>query len=118
MTAERKPPIPGWMYGLVNPLMKAFIRSPMGRKLNGLMTVVTFTGRKSGKRFATPVGYTREGGTVTVLVHRPWWKNFRGGADVSLYLDGRERAGRATAVEDPAEMLAYLRRRIVEVGGV
>ena len=117
-TTERKPPIPGWMYGVVNPLMKAFIRSPMARRLNGLMTVVTFTGRKSGKRFSTPVGYTRDGDTVMLLVHRPWWKNFRGGADVSLYLDGCDRAGRAAAIEDPAELVRYLRRRIAEMGGV
>jgi hypothetical protein len=115
---ERKPPIPGWMYGIVNPVVKAIIRSPLGGKLNGVMTVVTFTGRRSGRRASTPVGYTREGNTVTLLVHRPWWKNFRGGADVSLYLDGRERPGRATAVEEPADLLSYLRRRIAELGGV
>ena len=37
---------------------------------------------------------------------------------MSLYLDGRERPGRATATDDPAALLPYLRRRLGEVGGV
>lgn len=115
---ERSPPIPGWVYPIVNPLMKALIRSPMGRRLNHLMTVVTFTGRRTGRRFATPVAYARDGDAVTILVHRPWWKNFRGGADVTLYLEGRDRRGQATAIEDPAEMVRYLRKTIADAGGV
>lgn len=115
---ERKPPIRGFLYAIVNPLVMALLRAPFGRGLNRVMTVVSFTGRRSGRRFRTPVGYTHEGGTVTFIAHGPWWKNFRDGADVTLLLEGREQPGRATAIEDPAEMLAYLRRRIAELGGV
>jgi hypothetical protein len=116
--SDREPPIPGWLYPIVNPLVMAAVRSPLGRKLNGAVTIVTLRGRKSGRRISTPVGYTRRGGTVTMLVHGSWWRNLRGGAEVSLYLDGGERPGRATATADPAELLPYLRRRLGEVGGV
>ena len=116
--AKRKPPIPGWLYPIVNPLMMGLIRSPLGRKLNGVVTIVTLRGRKSGRRIRTPVGYSRQGGTVSLLVHGAWWRNLRRGGEVTLYLDGAERPGRATATNDPAELLPYLRRRLAEIGGV
>ena len=114
----RKPPVPAWLYPIINPTISAVLRSPLGYRLNGVLTVITFAGRKSGRRFSTPVGYSRAGDTVTLLVHRPWWKNFRGGADVSLYLDRRWQRGRAISVEDKAEIVRYLRQRLTEAGGV
>jgi hypothetical protein len=115
---ERKPPLPPWAYAVANPVVTALLRSPFHGPLSGVMAVITFTGRRSGRRFSTPVGYTRRGDTVELLVHRPWWKNLRGGAEVTLRLRGEERVGRAVAVEDPAELVPFLRRRIADLGGV
>lgn len=64
-------------------------------------TLVTYTGRRSGRTFSTPVGYRRDGDTVTIGVMLPdakrWWRNFTGeGGPITLDLDGG-RDGHAVA---------------------
>jgi hypothetical protein len=71
------------------------------------LTVVTYTGRRSGRTFRIPVGYRRTGDTVTIGVRLPdaktWWRNFTGaGGPLSLELDGVDRTGHAVTRRDAA----------------
>jgi len=105
------------MYPIVNPLMAAVLRSPLHTRISGMLGLITFTGRHSGKRFTTPIGYQREGQTVWILVHRPWWKNMHGGAPVSLRLAGHDLDGWATATDDPAAIIRHVRHSAARMGG-
>lgn len=77
-----------------------------GRLVSRYLTVVTYTGRRSGRTFSTPVGYRRTGdGVVEIAVMIPerkaWWRNFTGdGGPLSLELDGDVRTGHAVAQVD------------------
>ncbi|WP_326549322.1 hypothetical protein [Micromonospora sp. NBC_01813] len=76
-----------------------------GRLVQRHITIVTYTGRRSGRTFSTPVGYRRTAGTVTIAVKLPdakkWWRNFLGdGGPLSLHLDGVNRPGHAVARRD------------------
>ncbi|WP_329017151.1 nitroreductase/quinone reductase family protein [Micromonospora rifamycinica] len=76
-----------------------------GRLLRRHLTVVTYTGRRSGRTFSTPVASRRVGDTVVIRVAMPdakqWWRNFLGaGGPISLNLDGVDRAGHAVARRD------------------
>jgi hypothetical protein len=67
--------------------------------------MLTYTGRRSGRTFSTPVGYRRTGDDVTIGVRMPdaktWWRNFLGaGGPLSLHLDGTDRPGHAVARRD------------------
>jgi hypothetical protein len=69
------------------------------------LTVITYTGRRSGRTFSTPVGYRRAAGVVTIGVRLPdakkWWHNFTGeGGPIFLHLDGTDQAGHAVARRD------------------
>jgi len=69
------------------------------------LTVLTYTGRRSGRVFSTPVGYRRAGDVVTIGVRLPdaksWWRNFLGeGGPLSLDLDGVDRGGHGVARRD------------------
>lgn len=69
------------------------------------LTIVTYTGRRSGNTFSTPVGYKRHGDVVVIGVMMPdakkWWRNFLGeGSPLALQLDGAERTGHAIARRD------------------
>ncbi|WP_236048647.1 nitroreductase/quinone reductase family protein [Paractinoplanes ovalisporus] len=69
------------------------------------LTIVSYTGRRSGKEFSTPVAYKRKGGTVAIVVQFPdakkWWRNFAGqGGPLTLELDGRKQTGHAVARRD------------------
>jgi hypothetical protein len=65
--------------------------------------LVTFVGRKSGRKFTTPVSYMQTGDAVTLFTHASWWRNLVGGAPVTLRIKGKDLQARAAAVvEDQA----------------
>jgi hypothetical protein len=77
--------------------------------------LITFTGRKSGKQFTTPVRYIQSGNTVKCFTaaENQWWRNLRSGARVSLLIKGQFHDYQAQATFDnPAdikdELVAYL----------
>lgn len=84
------------------PLMRLPVLGPaLGRS----MTVISYTGRRSGATFELPVSYRRSDEKVTIRVALPdqksWWRNFTGdGGPLTLTLDGNDRHGHATAQRD------------------
>ena len=99
-SAAPKPPLPKVFYRVINPLMVGLLRSPLHRSLSQKMLLLSFHGRKSGKRYTLPLGYVQQNERIFVLTHSPWWKNLRGGAPVLLRLQGRNVGGTANIVED------------------
>ena len=71
-----------------NDFMSWVLRSPLHGMLSNSMMLITVTGRKTGKKYKTPVGYYRESGYLWVITsrNRTWWKNLCNGAEVSLLL--------------------------------
>jgi deazaflavin-dependent oxidoreductase (nitroreductase family) len=69
-----------------NDFVAWILRSPFHGMLSNGMMLITITGRKTGKKYTTPVGYYREGDDLWILTSRDrtWWKNLRGGAEVEL----------------------------------
>jgi hypothetical protein len=66
------------------------------------LTIVTYTGRRSGRTFSIPVGYRQTVDGVDIGVRIPgkknWWRNFTGeGGPISVELDGTGRTGHAVA---------------------
>ena len=90
----------------VNSAMKFFLRSPLHGMISKTVLLITFTGRKSGKTYTTPVDYSQEGDQVNIFTHADWWKNLRGGALVSLRIRGREFQGRAEPVAEDKRVIA------------
>jgi hypothetical protein len=89
-----------------NAPVAAIAASPrFGKLLRRNVTMISYTGRKSGKTFSIPVAYRRRGDDIEVGANLPdaktWWRNFVGdGGPVTLTLDGSERAGHAVAERD------------------
>jgi hypothetical protein len=98
-----------------NGFMSAILRSPFHRMLSANTMLITFTGKKTGKRYTTPVNYAQAGSRVyvTSVRDRSWWKNLRGGAPVSLWIAGERIEGRGEVFEDidgvRETFVAYLR---------
>ncbi len=98
------------MHSSVKPFVDRFNRcavalqdSPrVGRLVGRRMTVVAYSGRRSGREFSIPVAYFRQPGGVRIDVMMPdaknWWRNFTGaGGPLSLRLDGTIVSGHAVA---------------------
>lgn len=82
----------------VNQAMKFVLRSPIHSLVSQTVLLVTFTGRKSGQTFTTPVSYSQSGDRVTLFTHALWWKNLINNAQVSLRIRGNEFKGWAEPV--------------------
>jgi F420H(2)-dependent quinone reductase len=91
---------------VMNAAVRPLVASPRGGRLVGRwMTVITYTGRRSGRSFSIPVGYAGRGDDLTIAVGLPdqkrWWRNFLGaGAPISVRLNGLDRAGHAVVNRD------------------
>ena len=77
--------------------------------------IITYTGRKSGKTFSTPVNYVRDGDVLWTVSYRQrtWWRSLRD-APVTVRVQGNDLAGVARAITDEREvtnsLMAYLRK--------
>lgn len=80
---------------LANALVTTILRSRWHRMRSDRLLLLTFTGRKSGKAFTTPMRYVQEGETLRMTVVYPWWKNLVGEATVRVLLRGQMRTGTA-----------------------
>lgn len=94
--------LPEPLFVVINPVMRTLLRSPLHFLWSRSLMLITFTGRKSGRRYTTPVRYVRLDGIVRCFTSSEnlWWRNLRGGAVVSLRIEGRERSYHATAIDD------------------
>lgn len=97
-----------------NDFVKFFLRTPLYVFMGDTM-LITVTGRKTGKKYSTPVGFYREGQYLWVITSRDrtWWRNLKGGAIVEMRIRGKDVEGFAETIldeEDVADQLvAYLR---------
>src|SRR3954452_21702837 len=114
-TLKATPP-PPWVRRFANPMIKALLRSPLHGLMSKGIMVLTFTGRKSSKEFITPIRYARDGDVILCFTDRPWWKNLRGGAPVTVRVRGKDIRGTATVVEAPEAVLAGIKQFLSDNG--
>ncbi len=105
--------LPEPLFVVINPMMRVLLRSPLHCMLSGSLMLISFTGRKSGRRYTTPVRYVRVDGAVRCFTSAEnlWWRNLRGGATVSLLIAGKEAPYDAQAIfDDPPRIRAALQQ--------
>jgi hypothetical protein len=93
----------------LNHFPKAILRSPLHPVMSRRFLVISFQGRKTGRRYHLPLAYLRRDGEVIMTTDSGWWRNMQGGRSVQLRLAGRTVSGTAWAVKDEAEVGAAIR---------
>lgn len=100
-----------------NQIVIWILSSPFHGILSGNLMLITYTGRKSGVQRQVPITYLQDGKIVTAFCDSDvnWWKNFRGGAGVTVRLRGHDYPGTATPVNDDPDAIlptfaAFLRK--------
>jgi hypothetical protein len=107
-----------WIYKILNPFVKALLRSPLHGIASKNVALLHFRGHKSGREFVTPLSYVRENvrenGTVCLLsAHGTrWWMNLREeGTPVSIEIARETVTGKASLWEGDSEALRERVRR-------
>ena len=95
-----------------NPFMKWMLSSPFHGWVSHWYTLITVTGRKTGKRYCIPVQYAQDGDELYIITSEAytWWRNLRGGAPVSVHLRGTDRGGTADASVRREDIQQAIRR--------
>ena len=102
---------------VIGPVMRVLLRSPLHGLVSGQLMLLSFSGRRSGKRYEVVVVGRHEQGDVLVVPSASRWRfNLRGGAPVEVTLGGIRRAGRAELVEDPDEVALVYGELLDKVG--
>lgn len=66
-TPNKPPALWRWFMKVQNPFMKWLLRSPFHGAVSRMYLLITFTGRKSGKTYTTPVQYAQDGNTLYII---------------------------------------------------
>lgn len=92
---------PQLLLNVVNRALKPALKTPLGGFIGDFM-LVAFTGRKTGKRYATPVSAHALDGALYVVLESQWKYNFRGGADAQVSYRGKTTTMRGELITEPA----------------
>lgn len=94
----------------VNPVLRVALRAPvLGSALKDFM-VVTYTGRKSGRRFSVPVSAHPLDGDLYVILEAGWKHNFTDGAPAEVLHAGKTTPMRGELIKDPATVADIVHR--------
>ncbi len=86
---------------LVNRIVRGLLRTPLvGRLAGSRLITVYVVGRKSGRRYAVPVAYTRHEGDLLIGTPFGWGRNLRTGEAVAIRLKGRRRLADVQVMTD------------------
>jgi deazaflavin-dependent oxidoreductase (nitroreductase family) len=103
-----------WVYRrFFNPLLVWLLRSPFHWLASGRVMLITYTGRRTGRRITIPVSYRTSDSQLRVTVgqyrQKQWWRNLPTESPVELQLRGRRVPAMARAVEEGDALRVLLR---------
>ena len=108
--------MPEVVFRTLNPIVRFLVRTPLAGPLREQMMVVSFTGRKTGRRFSIPLSAHRIDNDLYAITSAGWKHNFRDGADAEVLHKGKTTAMRGELISDPA-VVADLCKRVAESYG-
>jgi deazaflavin-dependent oxidoreductase (nitroreductase family) len=96
---------------LVNRMIRGVLRTPLlCRPVDKRLITVYVVGRKSGRRYAVPVAYTRRDGNLLVGTQFGWARNLRNGEPVDIRIAGKRRSADVRMVTDETGVVEHFGR--------
>lgn len=102
---DARPPL--LLIGLLNPVMRIVLRTPLGRVIRPF-ALLEFDGHRTGRRYRVPVGWHAIESGHTVCTPAPWRVNFRDGIPVTVRFRGHRYEFTGTLDDDPQRVAAAL----------
>jgi hypothetical protein len=106
---------PQTLLKVVNPALRFALRTPLGAALKQFM-VVSFTGRKTGRRYSVPVSAHHLDGDLYVILEAGWKHNFRDGAPADVTHNGRTTQMHGQLINDPDAVADIMHRVATSYG--
>src|SRR5437667_5478925 len=94
-----------------NPFMRLVLGSRAHRMMSGQLMLLSFTGRRTGRSYTTPVSYVREGTNLLVPGGGAWWKNLTSGT-ARVRLQGTWHVVTPEVIREPGALSAVLGRML------
>jgi F420H(2)-dependent quinone reductase len=104
---------------VVNPLLRRLLRSKFHWLVSNRLMLLSYVGRRSGTRYATPVAYDRREDVLVATTfrhHSNWWKNFREEHPATVWLRGVRRKTTGLATTNAREIAEFVRSSLVRYG--
>ena len=104
--------VPEALFVVINPMMRLLLASPAHFVVSRSLLLIRYRGRRSGLWRTTPLRYVSDGDTIRCFSSRQtsWWRNLRGGANVTLTVRGRRGDYLADVVADRERVRTELGR--------
>lgn len=108
---------------IANPLLRRLLQSRLHGLASRWVLLVSYEGRRSGRRYTFPVVYDRQGETLVVVTpsaESTWWRNFTSPYPCTVWVRGEARAAVGEVVTGDARgpLLATYFERYRVLGGV
>jgi deazaflavin-dependent oxidoreductase (nitroreductase family) len=98
------------IFRVINVPMRLLLRLPFATPLSHQLMLLSFTGRKTGKRYRQPVSYVADGDTLLTPGGGNWKLNLREDQPIRVRLRGRDVLARPEFIADAEEVERLLRR--------
>lgn len=95
-----------------NPFMRLVLGSRAHRMISSRLMLLSFTGRKTGRSYTTPVSYVLEGRHLLVPGGGAWWKNLASGT-ARVRLQGVWHVVTPEVIQEPTALSETLGRMLV-----
>jgi deazaflavin-dependent oxidoreductase (nitroreductase family) len=95
-----------------NPVARFILSSRLHAVMSGRVALLTFTGRKTGRSYTTPVSYVREGSSLLIPGGGGWWKNLGSGRPSRVLLQGTWHSVTPELVSAPNDLAMVLQRML------
>jgi deazaflavin-dependent oxidoreductase (nitroreductase family) len=93
---------------LKNRVPVAILRSPVHPVMSDKTLVLSYTGRRSGRSYATPVNYHQADDTILIATDSGWWRNFETPIPATARVRGVEVAVTGQVVDDTGQAVEAL----------
>ena len=104
--------IPEPFFKLINLVVRLLLSSPVHGLVSDSLLVIEFAGRKSGRRYKTPVRYVDSGELIQCFTSKSgqWWRNVAAADQVTVLIAGVQSVCRPVVVtDDPVRIGAALK---------
>jgi deazaflavin-dependent oxidoreductase (nitroreductase family) len=107
------------LHRVTNPFVRFVLNSPLHSMLSGRLILITYTGKKSGKKHSLPVQYAESHDELIVIAgyhqHKKWWRNLLQQQTINICYRGKWYEASAKAFDGDIDAITpllpdYLRR--------